>query len=138
MTLFFNSFKNYRYIYSENCFSLKLFLNFSFKINNIPVGTGDNPGSGTKLSQNSGSGSKFNIFGFYLQYIPTLWSGEVGYSTIMSNIQKRWKTSWPNSILGIPVKSGIFGTLHYIHPSRSKVPANYIPFPTSRIYKVEL
>ena len=52
-------------VLKEDCFNLKLFLIFSFKIDgvNLDLDPDLGPGSGSKLSQNLGSGSKFNVFG---------------------------------------------------------------------------
>ena len=53
---------SYRLIFvKENCFSLRLFLNFSHEIDNITQDPDLQIES--KLDQNSGSGSKFNVFG---------------------------------------------------------------------------
>ena len=50
----------------EKCFSLKLFLIYSFKNFQYNPGSGFGPGSRYKLSQNSGPGYKFNVFGFWI------------------------------------------------------------------------
>ena len=49
---------NKKYTSFKELISLKLFWIFSFKVNSIKY----SPGSGSKLGQNPGSGSKSNVF----------------------------------------------------------------------------